>query len=135
MKVVQHMEEVVPNEVIETRRTPHRYVRKCVYWQGQRWWLISDRFNKREFHTHVPFEKKNAAIMIMKMAEKGEITKDYPDWMIESINRLWFGKDFRNDPKMNNDNLLVNDPEVRIKFKKKKHHNKYRNSSKNYRKR
>ena len=36
--------------------------------------------------------------------------------------------------KMNNDNLLVNDPEVRIKFKKKKHHNKYRNSSKNYRK-
>lgn len=111
-----------------------RYERKCIYWKNERYWLLYDRYNKQEFHTHVPFNKKNAAIMILKMAEKGEITKHYPQWMIHSINRLWFGKDYKLNSRLDNTNLLTNSPEVRIKNKSKKiKRKKYRNYSKNYR--
>ena len=104
-----------------------RFVRKCIYYKNERYWLICDRFKAREYHTHVPFEKKNAAIMIMKCAEKGEIKKDYPDWMIESINRLWFGKNYKSNPRLDNRNLKTNDLNVRIK-KKIHRKDKYRNN-------
>lgn len=128
------MDEYAENVIIQPKISK-RYVRKCVYWNNERYWLLYDRYNKYEYHTHVPFEKKNAAIMIMKIAEKGVITKDYPQWMIESINRLWFGKNYKNDNRLNNDNLLTNDPEIRIKKKAKKKYKEYINSSKNYRRR
>ena len=72
--------------------------------------------------------------MILKMAEKGEITKHYPQWMIHSVNRLWFGKDYKLNSRLDNTNLLTNSPEVRIKSKSKKiKKKKYRNYPKNYR--
>ena len=126
------MDEYVKDVIIQ-EKISKRYVRKCVYWNNERFWLLYDRYNKYEYHTHVPFEKKNAAIMILKIAEKGIITKDYPDWMIESINRLWFGKNYKNNNRLNNDNLMTNDPDIRIKKRVKKKNKEYVNSSKNYR--
>ena len=126
------MDEYVKDVIIQ-EKISKRYVRKCVYWNNERFWLLYDRYNKYEYHTHVPFEKKNAAIMILKIAEKGIITKDYPDWMIESINRLWFGKNYKNNNRLNNDNRMTNDPDIRIKKRVKKKNKEYVNSSKNYR--
>ena len=111
------MDECDEKNVIVKKK---RYERKCIYWKNERYWLLYDRYNKQEFHTHVPFNKKNAAIMILKMAEKGEITKHYPQWMIHSVNRLWFGKDYKLNSRLDNTNLLTNSPEVRIKSKSKK---------------
>lgn len=68
------------------------YIMKCIYWKGQKSWLLKDTTKPKEFHTHVPFEKKNAAKMIIVRAYKGKIPEHYPHWMIVSINRLWYGK-------------------------------------------
>ena len=68
------------------------YIMKCIYWKGQKSWLLKDITKPKEFHTHVPFEKKNAAKMIIVRAYKGKIPEHYPHWMIVSINRLWYGK-------------------------------------------
>ncbi len=97
------------------------YAYKMIYYKGEKWWLAYDvRRKKRNNHTHIPYNNENAARMVVVRADRGKIPEGrYPDWMIESINRLWYGKNFRSRTDLNNDNLLVRDPKVRIKRRKK----------------
>lgn len=96
------------------------YLMKVVYYKGRKQWLIKNKKKGKDYHTHVAYENENAARMICIRAYKGTIPKDYPRWMVLSINRLWFGKDFEKRKDICNDNLYTNDPNVRIKKKKEK---------------
>lgn len=100
-----------------------------IVWHGERWWLIKAIDKPKNFHTHVRYEYKQAAKMICVRADEGRIPDSYPHWMVESINRLWFGKGFelRHDLNNNAEELLTNDESVRIKRKRKK--KKYNNNS------
>lgn len=97
------------------------YIMKCIYWNGKRSWLIKDCTKPRDYHTHVPFEKKNAAKMIVVRAFKGTIPEHYPHWMVVSINRLWYGK----NSVLNKNENLQEHTKKEIKHHKKK--DKYKN--------
>ena len=102
-----------------------KYIMRPIIWHGERWWLIKANGKPKDYHTHVKYEYKNAAKMICVRAEQGIIPESYPAWMVHSINRLWFGKDFDKRGDLNNTDLLTNKEEVRIKrrTKKKKYNN------------
>lgn len=98
-----------------------RYRFKCIHnHRGEKEWLIYDSKKPKEYHTHLTFDKKTAAKMICIRASQGKIPESYPHWMIISINRLWYGKDFENRQDLNNENLLIKDEDIRIKRKIKK---------------
>jgi hypothetical protein len=103
------------------------YVVRGNYYKGEKWWIVADPKKGKEYHTHV--RDRKAAEMIAIRAKQGTIPEHYPSWMVDSINRLWFGKDYLNSLDLNNTDLLTNNPTVRVKKGgKKKHGNKgYRN--------
>jgi len=105
---------------------------KVIYWKGEKWWLAHCiGKNKKHHHTHIPYDKESAARMIIVRANKGVIPKHYPNWMVDSINRLWFGKDYLDRKDLNNDNLFVSDPKIRYK-KESKHGHYYKNDSRKF---
>lgn len=99
-----------------------------IYFNGEKWWIICDTRKDKEYHTHVPFAKRKAAEMIVVRADQGIIPETYPRWMVNSINRLWYGKDYKDKKDLNNLELKTNDEEIRIPRKKKK--SKYINKNK-----
>jgi hypothetical protein len=103
------------------------YIVRGTTFKKEKWWIVCDIKKGKEYHTHV--KNRKSAEMIAVRAHQGAIPDHYPDWMIDSINRLWFGKNYKTRTDLNNDNLMVNDPKIRIKRGgKKKHGNKgYRN--------
>lgn len=92
------------------------------YYGNEKWFSVRHR-KKEDHHTHIPGKNGyNSAKMIAVRAFKGVIPKHYPLWMVESINRLWFGKDFKDREDIDNTDLYTNDPEIRVKksFHKRK---------------
>jgi hypothetical protein len=92
-----------------------------IYFNGERWWLVCNIRKGKEYHTHVPFDNRKAAQMIVVRADQGRIPESYPDWMVDSINRVWYGKEYKERKDLNNSNLKTNDKEVRFPCEK---HNK-----------
>lgn len=107
-------------------------MKEMTYPNGVKYWLIFDVTKSKTHHTHVRHSNKKAAKMIMYRAFTGIIPEYYPHYMIVSINRLWYGKDFKENPRLNNENPLTNDPKLRTakrsKDKHKSHINIYRNT-------
>lgn len=92
---------------------------KIIYYNHIKSWLVKDITKGKEFHTHVRYKK--AAEMIATRANKGVIPKHYPSWMVESINRLWFGKYYTDRIDLNNEDLYTNNPAIRVKVKEGRH--------------
>lgn len=90
---------------------------KTIYWNNRKELIIINTIKPKEFHTHISFDRRKAAEMIVIRAYKGIIPDTYPNWMIKSINRLWYGK---NTEKMD---LIYEEPKEQI-IKKQKSHNK-----------
>lgn len=106
------------------------YLMKVIYRNGKKEWLLKNIKKPRNYHTHIEYNNKKAAQMICIRAYEGRIPSNYPVWMVESINRLWFGKDFLDRKDLNNSDLYTNDPNIRLKRKKKrKHKQKYVNKN------
>jgi hypothetical protein len=100
------------------------YLSKCIYLHGEKQWLVMNTKKGRCYHTHVDYSNRKAAQMICIRADEGIIPEDYPSWMVDSINRVWFGKDYTDRTDICNDNLYTNNLDVRFPKKKKKHGNK-----------
>ena len=100
--------------------TKGNYVCKTIYYNGKKEWLLYDKTKPKKYHAHVRYERSKAAIMIVIRASKGIIPSNYTDSMVYDVNRLWFGKDFLERKDLVNDDLLTNDPIIRIKYKNKK---------------
>jgi hypothetical protein len=98
---------------------------KVVYNHGEKQWLCVNISRDKSYHTHVQFNFKKAAQAIVICAYEGAIPPDYPYWMVESVNRIWFGKDFMERTDVCNENLHTNKPSIRFpkKNKKKKSYN------------
>lgn len=102
------------------------YAVRQTWHQNEKQWTVSyvgkrRTKNRRGRHTHVSFEDYNAAKMMAVRADRGVIPSHYPNWMVNSINRLWFGEHYLERTDLDNTNLLTGDPEIRIKgYGKKK---------------
>jgi hypothetical protein len=92
---------------------------KVIYYRGKKEWLIYDIQRDKSYHTHVAYDQMKAGQMIVVRAKQGTIPEDYPHWMVDSVNRLWYGKDYLERKDLNNSNLLTNNKEVRSAKKKK----------------
>lgn len=106
------------------------YIMKVIYFHNEKEWLVYDCKKGKEYHTHIPYKLNRAARMIVIRASNGNIPNDYPMWMVESINRIWYGKDYADRMDLCNENLYTNNSEVRFPRKKKKGNKGYVNNSK-----
>ena len=90
------------------------YVVSEYFYEGQKWFRVEFHKNP-ERHTHIHLERGfKAAKMCAVRANQGRIPEHYPDWMIQSINRLWFGPDYDSRKDICTKNLLTNDPDIRV---------------------
>lgn len=113
------------------------YFLETTYFNGEESFIVK-HIHKRTRHTHIPMNRGyNAARMVLIRAVQGKIPDDYPEWMVTSINRLWFGENFMNRTDLCNENLRTNDPDVRFyrnlyNLKKKKNQKKRRGNKQYY---
>lgn len=98
----------------------NRYRYREIYNHGIKEWVVYDSKKSKDYHAHVKYSNKNAAKMICIRAQGGVIPKDYPNWMVVAINRLWYGKNFESRQDLNLENLYVKDESVRIKRKQRR---------------
>jgi hypothetical protein len=94
------------------------YMVRGTQYKGEDWWIVVNTSKDKNFHTHV--KNRKTAEMIAIRAHQGTIPSHYPSWMIDSINRLWFGKNYLDRDDLNNNNLMTNNPKVRFIKKKRK---------------
>lgn len=85
------------------------------YYKRQPWYRIQKK-GKRSHHAHISHKESLKTVkMIAVRAKEGSIPrkKGYPDWMVISINRLWFGEDFAEREDLDNSDLFTADPRTR----------------------
>jgi hypothetical protein len=93
-----------------------QYFVNVAYSGGERNFCIKHGKGQYKRHTHIPMECGfNTAKMCAVRASRGTIPPHYPEFMVVSINRLWFGEDFMDRNDIVNENLHTNDPCIRLK--------------------
>ena len=112
-----------------------QYIVTVTMHRGRKLVTVANTKKGRHYHTHVRYSSEKAAQTIARKAFNGRIPHKYPAWIVESINRLWFGQGFMERDDLDNSNLLTNDPKVRFKRRNKRRGNKkYRNVPRHVRK-